>query len=436
MPRPRHRSNHGPGYRRGMRHFFGSRMHRRIFLWFGFTIVIAVAATFTTARFLDDGPRWKDDFARVSAFVSDEFSTVWTDPAARLALAEEAHEKFAVSVTLRDAGGGELSRVGPPCPHHTFLAAPVRVADEAVGTVEVCRPPPGLHLRPVFALGVALAVLWLMALMLARYLTRPLVKVQEVAQAIGDGDLKARVILPRRVHDEAAVLANTVNEMAERIEKQLADQRELLAAVSHEMRTPLGHLRILVEMGKDATDLDKSKAQFAGIEREVAEMDALVGELLQSARLEFRELSLESVDLGVLARDALERAGLSGELLERDRGALTVQGDPSLLSRAMSNLIDNATRHGQGLVALSVRVEGETVAVEARDDGPGFANDALVSAFDSFAQGEGGLKRGTLGLGLSLVRRIADAHGGEAFARNLDVGGAAVGIKLPAHAQG
>jgi signal transduction histidine kinase len=233
------------------------------------------------------------------------------------------------------------------------------------------------------------------------------------------------VTLPR-APDELSVLARAVNDMADRIGKQIADQRELLAVVSHEIRTPLGHMRVLLDLARDGDD----PATLDELEREVLEVDRLVDRLLASSRLEFDQIDRRPLMADALAARALARAELPPELLGVETDALALEGDATLLGRALANLLENARVHGGGLVALRVRREGGRLAFVAEDAGPGLPAAARERMFESFVRGGGG---GKLGLGLALVQRIAAAHGGQAFAEDREGGGARVGLWVAAH---
>ena len=235
------------------------------------------------------------------------------------------------------------------------------------------------------------------------------------------------------------MLAHAINDMADRIEKQMKDQRELLAGVSHEIRTPLSRIRLLVELcrarGTGGTHVVEART-LDEIDREVVEIDALVSELLASSRLDFAALSPHELDGADLASRALERLGVDASKLRLEATSTKLTADATLLARALTNLVENATTHGGGLDALVVRSSPGFMVFEAQDRGPGFLEGEEARVFESFYQRPGAQPRekGALGLGLTLVKRIAEAHGGRAFARNREGGGACVGMELPVKA--
>jgi len=281
--------------------------------------------------------------------------------------------------------------------------------------------PWGGRFLPI-ALGAV--VLWAMAGMIARRLTRPVVELVETTQALGRGELDRRMRLPRRRFDDMAVVGRAVNAMADRIETQIADQRELLAAVSHELRTPLGHLRVLVDTARERALNDGILDQ---LEEEIVEVDRLTDQLLATSRLDFGQLDRRELSGAGLAVRALERLGVDAALLDVQDDDTGTEGDPTLLLSAISNLVRNAETHGGGLRRLQVRREGRLI-FEAADAGPGFEPGTEERAFEKFVRGEDGA--GSLGLGLALVRRIAEAHGGTSWAENLPGGGARVGFSV------
>jgi signal transduction histidine kinase len=291
-------------------------------------------------------------------------------------------------------------------------------------------------LRALLLFGTPAVVLWVAAGKVARRISRPLYELTRAAQDLGAGNLKARVSADGFGFDETAVLSSAFNDMATRLERQRAEERELLASVSHELRTPLARIRLLVEIarqkrsdegsGTDGRTLDE-------IENEAIEIDALVGELLASARIEFQAVAPKPLEAVEVARRALERAGEDAAKLVAPPPPVPFAADPTLVGRALANLIDNARKHGGGLDRLSVRTDGAIVAFEISDRGRGFAPGDETRVFERFYQGadpDAG-SRGSLGLGLALVKRIADAHGGRVHAGNQPGGGARVVLELP-----
>jgi len=255
----------------------------------------------------------------------------------------------------------------------------------------------------------------------------PLRELAEVASEIRSGRLKSRDELPRAT-GEVGEVAEALGAVTDRVARQLRDQRALMAAVSHELRSPLGRARVLVELARDGG----APATYDELQGEIDAMDALVGDLLAAARIDFEALNPVEIDAAELARRAVEVARLPAATVVLDQPAGSVWVDPTLLTRALAGLLDNARRYGGTHIALHVRGRRDRVRFEVLDDGPGFG--AHVSeAFQPFWRApapEGvPLPRGE-GLGLALVRQIAEAHGGEAGAENRPEGGARVWVEV------
>jgi two-component system, OmpR family, sensor kinase len=414
------RSRHGRPLRD---HHRRAQLRGRIFRWFGVTILVTVAAVSAVFHVLGE----RGSFARqrdgALRFVGDELARSWDDGPGRAAMVASLSRNLELGLVLRDSRGEVLQREGACRRREATIPVPGR------GTLEVCaaRSPFGPW-RLVAGLLAAAGVVWLASGRIARRIARPIVHLSEVARDLGDGKLASRARLDRRELGEIGTLTGAINDMADKIERQMRDQRELLAAVSHELRTPLGHVRVIADLLSATAD----PVQIARLEQEVLEMDRLVGELLASARVDFAAMSPTRLDVGALAATALERRQLPADRLLVEAPESHVDADATLLLRAVGNLVENAERHGKGLLRLAVRSRPGWVLVEAEDAGPGFGKDGLPRAFEPFQPRASGEDDGrSLGLGLSLVRRIAEAHGGRAFARDREGGGAVVGIELP-----
>ena len=279
-----------------------------------------------------------------------------------------------------------------------------------------------LEHRPWWWIAIGAVLLSMFSGAIAWRLTRPLIMAIRAARDIGDGKLDTRLD-PRRHGGEVGLLANAINDMAAKIQQQLSDQRQLLAAVSHELRTPLGHMRVLIETARERNDL----AALKELEAEVLVLDDLVGKLLASSRLEFGNLDRRALDLGELVTDVATHAGIAPEAIEAI-GDVRASADPTLLRRAVANLIDNARVHGGGAIAVRIERRAGQIAVEVDDAGPGVPSDRRADAFRAFVPSSGG----GLGLGLALVSRIAVAHGGGAWIADRPGGGARVGFTVEA----
>ena len=403
------------------------RLQRRLFLWFGasiFTTGVVVAFVLSGVGHME-GPG-RNRLRGAVELLSWQAAQVWTTPEGRAAWARHLAQGLGWSVELQDADHRSLGTYGPP-PQRTDLLAPVDVEGAVVGYVRVDTGNSREVWKLLLVLFLLFGMLWAAAGRVARGIAWPLAELTRVARALGEGQLSTRAEV--RGASEVRELAKVMNEMAARIERQLSDQRELLAGVSHELRTPLARVRLLLELGRSGADSGRTLDEVEG---EVLEMDRLVGELLASARLDFVALSRVTLDARDVAARALERAGLPASLLQLDAQRRAFQGDPTLLGRALANLLENARRHAGGVTALRVTEEAGTLAFSVEDAGPGFASGESAEAFQPFRRGTTSRQgeQAGLGLGLALVRRIAEAHGGQAFAENRPTGGARVGFRI------
>ena len=431
---PRHRLPlHRPLHERGrVRRFVGARLHRRLFWMMGLAIFVSFGAAFTALHVFSDETHWRERQEAMVTFAAGRFAEVWHDDDKRTRLAEEASKTFGVKLRLEDMTGRVLTVAGGPC-GYPWVALDVRDLNSGkmTGVVAICGSPPWgpSRLRIGAAFLSAAIVLWLFSGLIARRLGKPLWQLVGVTQAIGSGDLSARARLGRHQAGEVGALAHSINDMAERIERQVKGQKELLAGVSHEIRTPLARLRVLTEILRDRGSDEKL---LASTELEIAEIDDLTGRLLASSRLDFDGFEPRPIDARDLAATALERCGLSVDLLQIETEKTKFEGDPTLLQRAIANLLANAKTYGGGATKLLIHDKKGLLFFSLEDGGPGFAPGDLARVFSAFVRGKSDSGDGnvgaSLGLGLHLVQRIAQAHGGSAEAENLPGGGARVGF--------
>lgn len=259
-------------------------------------------------------------------------------------------------------------------------------------------------------------------------IARPFQQLALVAGEIQAGHLASREQLPEGP-GEVGEVGEALRSVADRVAKQLADQRALMAAVSHELRSPLGRARVMIEMTREGS---APPTVFDDLQAEITAMDGLVGDLLAAARIDFEAVSPRELNAVDLANRAMEIGGKALLDVVGEPGA--VRADPTLAARALSGLLDNARRHGGGNVALRIRSEGDFIRFTVEDDGPGFAAGDEEQAFTPFWRGPTAdgrpVPRGE-GLGLALVRQIAEAHGGAAGAERRAEGGARVWLTLP-----
>ena len=263
-----------------------------------------------------------------------------------------------------------------------------------------------------------------------RRLTRRLEALKQGVEAFGRGALHQRVAEDGR--DEVAALATSFNQAAARIETLLRSHQTLLANASHELRSPLARLKMAVSMADDATP-----AQRANLRREIdtniAELDALVEEVLLASRLD------ANADVATTREhdEVLELLGLAAEEASRVDAVVQgsdarVRGDERLLRRALRNLLENARRYGGTAIEVTVGAAQQSVEVRVCDRGPGVPEALRERIFEPFFRLPGHAEReGGVGLGLALVRQIAQRHGGTVRCEAREGGGSCFALALP-----
>jgi len=244
---------------------------------------------------------------------------------------------------------------------------------------------------------------------------------------LGAGELSARVAVEGR--DEVASLAASFNRSAARIESLLVAQKSLLSNASHELRSPLTRIRMAIELLQERAPPELRRELI----RNIAELDQLIDEILLASRLDAGpEVRPDTEQLDLTALVAEECAAVDAQLHAQP---VSVQGDTKLLRRMLRNLLENARRYGEGTpIAVSLAINGDgQIQLDVRDQGPGIPPAECENIFAPFYRLPGASERaGGVGLGLSLVRQIAGAHGGSAQCVALEGTGSCFRVLLPA----
>ena len=261
-----------------------------------------------------------------------------------------------------------------------------------------------------------------------RRVTRRVEQLRRGVERWGEGDLSVRV--DESGNDEVAFLARRFNHAAERVESLMQANKTLLANASHELRSPLARIR----MGLELMDPEPSPRARAEITRNIAELDQLIDEILLASRLDARETDMgtvEAVDLTGLAAEESARAGADLATAGAQE-TVVVQGVAKLLRRAIRNLLENARRYSDGPVDVVIGQEGTNAVVRVCDRGPGVPESERERIFEPFYRMRGASEReGGVGLGLALVRSIAERHHGRAHCEANPGGGACFVLTLP-----
>jgi len=261
---------------------------------------------------------------------------------------------------------------------------------------------------------------------------RPVHAITERVGEITSSDLDRRVPVPSG-NDEIVELATVMNTMLDRVESGVDRQRQFAADASHELRSPLATLRTAAEMISLNPSSGRIPTLADDVMAEADRMEQLIADLLALARSESATRPTTTIDLAELADAASGVVGRADVTVRLDApSSATAVGDASQLERAIRNLVDNAVRHATSQVLITVTDPG---IVSVEDDGPGVPVDARTAVFDRFARLDEGRARteGGAGLGLALVKAIADRHDASvAVDESPTLGGARFTLSLPA----
>lgn len=346
---------------------------------------------------------------------------------------------------LRDAGF--FGREPPPSGRDDPLLLTPLFTDRD-GTVYTMMIGPTYPLSPLLApdvrllvVGFALVISGLVCWSLARYISKPLERLQSSARSLAAGNLEARVgeeFSSRR--DELGVLARDFDTMSDHLRTLIASKEDLLRAMSHELRSPLARLRVASGLARrPQADIIK---QLDRIELEAERLDTLIGQMLQLSQLRAAKptLPLEPIDLTSLLSEVVEDARLEASAADKSVDwvageSLWLNGDHDLMRSAIENVLRNAVRFTKpdSAVAVSLHRENDQVLTVIEDHGPGVPEAELARIFEPFYRVAESRDRdsGGTGLGLAIAARVISLYNGQVRALNATTGGLRVEIRLP-----
>ncbi len=440
-------------------------LRSRLFSWFFGAILLAMmtsALVVGTTR-----PEASSGVESVAQHIASRLASDWDDADAVRGYVKEVRDVTGFEVRLvgdakkvpghvrrvADRGGS----VAPAGADRIFV--PVVRGGALLGALEMnrfgARPAAWSWWRLSLTLFAVTAVLSVMASRVANLLARPLEQLAHVADRFGGGDLafRANVESPLGwVALEVRDVAVSFNRMADRVEAMVRGQRELLGAISHELRSPLGRARVALEIVRDrlagGPSVEHSPASaLDDIDAQLGAIDTILGDLLDVTRAGLADLRKETRDIVEWLRARAAEEPTPPHVLVHvspEATSVAVAFDAALLARAVHNLLVNARAHGHPSdrdIEVWVTRHSDKVRVLVRDQGPGFPKGFAERAFEPFVRGDAARSRPSVGagygLGLAIVRRIVEGHGGGVFARSVDVaggargGGAEVGFDLP-----
>lgn len=294
--------------------------------------------------------------------------------------------------------------------------------------------PPEPSLMPFYISAAYMMLAVLLGIVLYFWVRphwRDLEKLRLAAERFGDNDLSARIQLSKR--SNIRDLAEHFNLMAARIEGLIANQRELTNAVSHELRTPIARLSFELDQLKQQPDASQNRELIADMYADLGELEEMVSELLTYASLErgATVITRENIQAAnwldsVVGSVALEAEAAGVQLLIGECRVEEVRIEPRFMARAVINLLRNAIRYAEQRVEVSLVRIGDQYEVQVNDDGPGVPLAGREKIFEPFSRLDASRDRrtGGFGLGLALVRRVSQSHGGRVEVGDSPWGGA------------
>lgn len=287
-------------------------------------------------------------------------------------------------------------------------------------------------------LVIAAVAAALMALAMARYISRPIVRLQKASRALAAGALETRVGgASTKRSDEVGILARDFDAMAERIQGLVTAKETLLRDISHELRSPLARIRVALALAERKKELGRS--DFERIEQETERIDALVGQIVTLTRLRTqRDVHREPVDLGECIDEIADNAQYEYPDVELEWSrpdVPAVHGDESELRSAIENVVRNALSFSGegGKVSVTLAAGTDGVSITVADTGPGVPDAELEQIFEPFYrtdQSRNHERRGE-GIGLAITASVMERHGGSVVARNRRTGGLEITLSIP-----
>lgn len=304
------------------------------------------------------------------------------------------------------------------------------------------REPFMLHNLDSILLGVMAALVALAVWLWVFPLWRDLKRLGVTAHALGQGQFHSRAPLPKR--SALHPLAVALNGMAEKIQRLIASHKELTNAVSHELRTPIARLRFAADMLEQASDPANQKRYLTSMQTDITELDHLVAELLTYARFDRDKPNLEfqRIPISPWLHEVIEMSKLGNEHLHFESKIVkthlrNVRLEPRLMARALGNLLQNARRFARKNICVHVDQSPQEYVIRVDDDGEGIPESVREKIFQAFSRLDPSRDRDTggYGLGLAIVQRILQWHGGYATVSDSPLGGARFELHWPIDAQ-